>query len=900
MDKSLKIRMILYILPAVILTLFIVMITSIYMSIKAHEKRSYSYTMETVRNYATRFDADMLANMSIARTLSTAMEQNERLNRTDVMDILHHLLIKNPNLLGTYVGYEPNAFDGKDASYANSPGHDATGRFFPYWNRMHGKESLEPAMDIDISDYYTIPKTTMKDQVIEPYLYNGTLMTSFISPILKNGKFIGLGGIDVSIDHLDRLISRIRIQKTGYAYLVSKKGVFLSYPDKSFIGKKTLTQVAQETGDASLPGILKNLGQGKEGYVDTKDPVTGTRIAIFYTPIPSCQWGMVIVLKKREILSDTFQMAQVMVVIGLLAIALITVIVTKMAGSLVQPLVVLAGNADEIASGNLDIHLPEPGGEIGLLSRAFNNMAEQLRRKFSELQDSEARFRSLFKLAPLPMANSSSDGRIVDVNDQLIQVIGYSIDDIPDIEHWWSAAYPDPEYRKEVMAQWEADLTHAMKTKSEVVPREYRITCKDGTVKTMVIGATLIGENMIVSFFDITERKKAEIEREKLQEKLLQSQKLEAVGVLAGGVAHDFNNMLGAIIGYVELTLKDIDAQSPVHHNLGCILDTAQRSAILTRQLLAFARKQTVALEVIDLNQAVENILSLLHRLIGENIHLSWIPSKTPCVVKMDPSQIDQILTNLCVNARDAINDVGKITIETEKVYFDEADCRIHSDFKPGSYILLAVSDTGCGMTREAMKHIFEPFFTTKGLGQGTGLGLSTVYGIIKQNDGFINIYSEPGEGTTFKLYFRHHDAVVTLAKKQKTTDLPVNNGETILMIEDDPTLLTMGEMMLKRIGYKVIRANSPFEAIRIVQESKDDIHLFITDVIMPEMNGKDLATRLQEIRPGICHLFMSGYTSNVIAHHGVLDEGVNFIQKPFSMKDLAVKIHEVLHPSPA
>jgi PAS domain S-box-containing protein len=513
------------------------------------------------------------------------------------------------------------------------------------------------------------------------------------------------------------------------------------------------------------------------------------------------------------------------------------------------------------------------------------------------LKESEARFRSLFKFAPLPLASSDHDGRILDVNDRLVQILGYTIHDIPDLDHWWRAAYPDPGYRKGVMDQWETDLAHSREYGTDITPREYRITCMDGTVRTMIVCTTVIGERLIVSFFDISDRKKAEEEKEKLQEQLLQSQKLEAVGVLAGGVAHDFNNMLGAIIGYAELTLGDIGPESPIRPNLGRILDAAQRSASLTRQLLAFARKQTVAPMVLELNQAVEEILKLLQRLIGENIDLAWIPSKNPCIVKMDPTQIDQILTNLCVNARDAIRDVGKITIETENVTFDDDYCRTHSEFKPGNYVLLAVSDDGCGITRETLEHIFEPFFTTKGPGQGTGLGLATVYGIIKQNDGFINIYSEPEKGTTFRIYFRQHDADIKTIRRSRSETLPKCNGETILIVEDDPTLLTMGVQMLTRLGFNVIKASNPFEAIRIVQDSRDAIHLFITDVIMPDMNGRDLAVRLQSIQPGIKHLFMSGYTANVIVHQGVLDQGVNFIQKPFSMKELGIKIHGILNP---
>jgi CheY-like chemotaxis protein len=261
----------------------------------------------------------------------------------------------------------------------------------------------------------------------------------------------------------------------------------------------------------------------------------------------------------------------------------------------------------------------------------------------------------------------------------------------------------------------------------------------------------------------------------------------------------------------------------------------------------------------------------------------------------MDPSQLDQIMANLCVNARDAIADVGKITIQTGKASFDEITCESYADCIPGDYICVSVSDNGCGMDKETASHIFEPFFTTKGLGQGTGLGLSTVYGIVKQNEGFIDLHSEPGRGTAFTIYLPPHDDEAVEQKETILADIQPGRGETILIVEDDLILMEMGEMMLQRLGYTVLSANTPSEAISLVEKNRSDIQLFITDVVMPEMNGRELADKLLSIRPTLKHLFMSGYTANVIVHRGVLDEGVNFIQKPFSINELAVKVRSVL-----
>ncbi len=393
---------------------------------------------------------------------------------------------------------------------------------------------------------------------------------------------------------------------------------------------------------------------------------------------------------------------------------------------------------------------------------------------------------------------------------------------------------------------------------------------------------------------DITERKLAEAEKSILEDQLHQAQKMEAVGRLAGGVAHDFNNMLSAILGHVEMAMEDVDSTQALYADLQEIQTAARRSAELTRQLLAFARKQTVAPRVLELNQTVEGMLKMLHRLIGEDIDLTFQPHADLWSVKLDPSQIDQILANLCVNARDAIADVGKITIETENSRFDQDYCANHVGHVVGDYVQLAVSDNGCGMDKATLARLFEPFFTTKESGKGTGLGLATVYGIVKQNSGFINVYSEPGHGTTFKIYLPRHvsDAGVAVERAARPA---ARGNETILVVEDEPSLLNMTKRILERLGYIVVTASAPGEAICLAREYPCEIHLLVTDVVMPEMNGKDLAKQLQSLFPGLKCLFMSGYTASVIAHHGVLDDGVNFVQKPFSKEDLAAKVREVL-----
>ncbi len=394
---------------------------------------------------------------------------------------------------------------------------------------------------------------------------------------------------------------------------------------------------------------------------------------------------------------------------------------------------------------------------------------------------------------------------------------------------------------------------------------------------------------------DITAEKNAEKEKILLEAEFNQAQKMESIGRLAGGVAHDYNNALNVIMGYTELALTNIKPGEPLHDDLNEVLRAAGRAADITRQLLAFARKQTIAPKVLDLNENVDSMLKMLRRLIGENIDFAWLPGKNLWPVKMDPSQIDQILANLCVNARDAIDGTGKITIETATKIFDSAYCNDHPGFIPGEFVMLTVSDNGCGIDKKIMKKIFEPFFTTKDVDKGTGLGLSMVYGIIKQNKGLINVYSEPGKGTSIKIYLpRHEDKAVDIQKEQKT-EIPSGSGETILIVEDDKQILKLTGKILKSLNYTVLAANTPKSAIKLAGEHKKKIHLLITDVIMPEMNGLALADTLQSFYPDLRRIFMSGYTANAISHQGVLDEGVQFIQKPFSKKDLAVIIREVL-----
>jgi len=398
---------------------------------------------------------------------------------------------------------------------------------------------------------------------------------------------------------------------------------------------------------------------------------------------------------------------------------------------------------------------------------------------------------------------------------------------------------------------------------------------------------------------EIAERKRAKKEREEIESQLRQSQKMDAVGRLAGGLAHDFNNMLSVILGNAELALIKLPQSSPLYENISEIATAGRRSADLTRQLLAFARKQVIAPKILDINGTIENMLKMLRRLIGEEIRLHWKPGTDLWTVKMDPVQIDQIMANLLVNARDAIEGAGNVTIETENSVLDSSFCDYNPGSIPGQYMQIKVSDDGCGIDGYVLVRLFEPFFTTKQLGRGTGLGLATVYGIVKQNHGFIRVDSEKGKGTDFKIYIpRHQSANAEIGETTIPSGVP-GGTETVLLVEDNAMILETTSRMLKHLGYKVMDAGSGKDALRIMGISKDQVDLLLTDVVMPGMSGFELFNRVIAIKPGLKVLYMSGYSYDLIARHGVLDDGVSLIKKPLTISALAYKLREVIDRKP-
>ena len=391
------------------------------------------------------------------------------------------------------------------------------------------------------------------------------------------------------------------------------------------------------------------------------------------------------------------------------------------------------------------------------------------------------------------------------------------------------------------------------------------------------------------------ERKRTEEEMTSLQEQLRQSQKMEAIGSLAGGIAHDFNNLLTIIKGYSQLSLLEIKEETPLWENIKEVQKATERASGLIRQLLAFSRRQILEMKVIDLNSLLLNLDKMFRRVIGEDIKLVTILVQGGARVKVDPGQIEQVIMNLAVNARDAMPNGGKLTIMTANVELDEEYSRTHVSVTPGRYVMLSVSDTGVGMTQEVRDRVFEPFFTTKEKGKGTGLGLSMVYGIVKQCGGNIWVYSEPGQGTTFKIYLpRVDEPLEELGGKVRKGKLP-RGSETILVVEDEADVRKLAVRTLEKQGYRVLEASDGDKVLHLFEKQKEPIHLILTDVIMPRMNGSELTDSLKSLHPKMKVLYMSGYTDNAIVHRGILGDGINFIQKPFSLDGLSRKVREVL-----
>ncbi|MGA2959883.1 MAG: PAS domain S-box protein [Thermodesulfobacteriota bacterium] len=518
---------------------------------------------------------------------------------------------------------------------------------------------------------------------------------------------------------------------------------------------------------------------------------------------------------------------------------------------------------------------------------------QQRERAEAALRESEKEFQKFYDEAPVGYHELDTKGRITRVNRKELEMLGYTAGEMLG-KPLWNFFVEEDTTRHVTMAKLAGDVSF-----HDTFERTFRR--KDGTTLPVLVedrllrdkNGQIIGIRSTVE--DITERRQTQEALRKSEEQLRQWQRVEAIGRLAGGVAHDFNNLLMTIKGCSELLLNAFDRRDPRREEVEEILKAGERATSLTRQLLAFGRRQVLQPQVLDLNSLVINMDKMLRRLIGEDIQLVTVLDQELWSVKVDPGMIEQVIMNLAVNSRDAMPNGGKLTIETANIIHDENYASRHISMKPGYYVMVAVSDNGCGMDKETQSHLFEPFFTTKEKGKGTGLGLSTVYGIIKQSGGNIWVYSEPSQGTTFKIYLPRVEKTATVYKPKASSPPAPGGTETILLVEDEEAVRTMVSKILRNKGYTVLEAAHSEEAFEISERHEGPIHLMVTDVIMPQMSGPELAERLAPRLPEMKVLYMSGYPDNTIVQHGVLEPGTAFLQKPFTLNALESKVREVL-----
>lgn len=535
--------------------------------------------------------------------------------------------------------------------------------------------------------------------------------------------------------------------------------------------------------------------------------------------------------------------------------------------------------------------------ELSNLGRAINRMLEALEKSQEDRHASEKRFRSLIENSSDMIALVGADGTILYASPSTARILGYPFEEFVGRNAFELIHTEDCEGMRNLLAG-------LLRQPENAASSEFRLLHKDGSWRWME-GSwnNFLSEPdiraIVVNYHDISGRKEVEAERRQLEDQLRQAQKMEAVGRLAGGVAHDFNNLLMVIQGQSEMILERLRPQEALTSSAEQIRKAAARAASLTRQLLAFSRMQVLQPKVLDLNAVLADIGRMLPRLIPENIELALLPCDSLGQVKADQSQMEQVILNLALNARDAMPHGGKLTIETANVHLDEAYTRRHSGMRPGPYVMLAVSDTGVGMDEETQAHIFEPFFTTKGVGKGTGLGLATVYGVVKQSGGWIWVYSEPGRGSKFKIYVPRVDQAAELEETRKIIETARRGTETILLVEDQEGVRDLISEFLVNNGYTILSSPNGEEALEVAKRHDGPIHLLLTDVVMPKMSGHELARQLMPIRREMRVLYMSGYPDYAASHRPSLDSGMPILEKPFALNNLACKVREVLEAQP-
>ncbi len=741
-------------------------------------------------------------------------------------------------------------------------------------------------------------------------------MISLVTPVYVDDQFLGIVGHDVILDQIYDQILNKRYFHHGYVFLFDEEGHILLHPDHldrlrevALMGDKLSFDNLSDTALQEL--IRNNLSTETTEKLQIhryKNESGETYFAYIYD-LDFQNWTYGIIIPEAEVMS-VLPMFRVrfLIIAGITWCVLFAIFILTTWLTVVRPLRHISEVTRRIGEGNFDISVDHDSkDEIGLLAHSVNQMTANLkstteelrlanlelreeiaerRRAHEALQLSEKRFRKLFEESP--------DGVYVRIGNQFVvtnpsmaEIFGFEIEEL---------TAPDFDIPSLVPESHQGAMRNQMESiENGTYPSSIESFCihtKNGDLRHIEIKLTRIewdNQKAVLGFVrDITQQKS-------LKAQLQHSQRMEAIGKLAGGIAHDFNNLLTAITGNAEIALFKLEEDHPARRYVREIDATSERAATLTRQLLAFSRKQVIQPRTINLNEALSNMRNMLKRVIGEDIGLQFIHSPDLWNVEADPSQIEQVVVNLAVNARDAMPNGGKLTIETINVELDEEYAINHLGVEPGSYVQLSVSDTGHGMDKEVIEHIFEPFFTTKGESKGTGLGLATVYGIVKQNHGIVHVYSEINIGSTFRIYLPKFSGQALNYDQQPDENIDPHGTETILVVEDEEGVRDMATRILEQYGYSVLSAPTPKEAIALYYNKHTEIDMILSDVIMPGMTGPQMIAQMQQEHPNILVLYMSGHTENAIVEHGVLKPGILFIPKPFRPIDLGIQIRNAL-----
>lgn len=739
--------------------------------------------------------------------------------------------------------------------------------------RAYIKETLATSAPV-ISDPYITS---------QPHKHPVIMMTA---PVFdQEGKIIAIlaGSLDLMRPNLLGKLSEKKIGKRGYLYLLTADRTMIMHPDKARIFKKI--------PEGRNP-LYERALQGFEGTDENRNR-EGVLMLTSFKQLRVKNWFLAANYPEAEAYAPLVHAAQILLA-GILLITLTAFAVIRYFSQyLTRPLLALTQHVADLAEKNGEarlFHTPAKD-ETATLAQAFNTMLEKLDRQQEELRQSEEIYRTVTEFASDFIFWRAPDKKMIFVSNNCQALTGYAEE-----EFLADPGLLDALFHPEDRESW-AGHAHPTDEAGKELPLEFRIITKGGQVRWVSHVCTQIQVEagrvlgLRGSLADITERKQAAAEQEKLKSQLAQAQKMESIGILAGGVAHDFNNILSIILGYSELLLLELATNDPARAKVQTIHEAGNRAATLTRQLLAFSRKQVVQLTPCSLNQLILDLTKMLGRMIGEDISLEVHATAQDDTVLIDPGPMEQVLLNMAVNARDAMPKGGSLIIETENRELDAEYADTHEGVTPGRYVVLSVSDTGQGMSREVQAKIFDPFFTTKERGKGTGLGLAMVFGIIKQLGGHIFVYSEPGRGTTFKIFLPVSQGAVEKTSELSLPPLP-QGTETILVVDDEPSLKALVTAILRPLGYTMLEAGSGAEAIKISDSFAGRIDILLTDVIMPGMNGKELAEAIAARRPETRIIYMSGYTDNAIAHHGVLDPGVVLIEKPITADKLTAVLN--------